>query len=218
MNILKRIKTELKYKLQQFRWMKALFSPFKRPSIRWYVGKTEVGVPYFLPRKWVKATPKLATKAALEEIERAEKFNAKHPNVTFKHTVRTFKEAYDDKMKNSTFPVPLTIGFSYCGLGWKIKWGDHDYRHEWNPVFSFVFFGYQIAATITFKECHDCMYWECWLCYEYSTDKTKSKKERIAECRKLLPQIWTTRSKDDGTSIEETDYYNIILKPKYLKK
>jgi hypothetical protein len=62
------------------------------------------------------------------------------------------------------------------------------------------------------------MYWECWLCYEYSTDKTKSKKERIAECRKLLPQIWTTRSKDDGTSIEETDYYNIILKPKYLKK
>ena len=218
MNILKRIKTELKYKLQQFRWVKALFSPFKRPSITWYAGKTQIGVPYFLPRKWVKATPELATKAALEEIERAEKWNAKHPDVKFKHTVKTFEEAYNDKMENSTFPVPLTIGFSYCSLGWKTKWGDHDYRHEWNPVFSFVFFGYQIAATITFKECHDCMYWECWLCYEYSTDKTKSKKERIAECRKLLPQIWTTRSKDDGTSIEETDYYNIILKPKYLKK
>jgi hypothetical protein len=217
MNILKLIKAKLKYKLQQFRWVKALFSPFKHPSISWYAGKTQVGVPYFLPRKWVKATPQLALKAALEEIERAKKFNAKHPDSKWKHTVRLFEEAYNDKMENGMFPVPLTIGFSYCGLGWKTKWGDHDYRHEWNPVFSFVFFDYQIAATITFKECHDCMYWECWLCYEYSTDKTKSKQERIAECRKLLPQIWTRHNKDTGLD-ETTDYYNIILKPKYLKK
>jgi len=218
MKILKRnLKMKIKYTLESFRWVKALFSPFKPFSISWYRGETQIGVPYFLPRKWVKATPQLALKAALEEIERAEKWNAKHPDSNWKYTVRPVKEAYDDIMKNSTFPVPLTIGFSYCGLGWKTKWTDHDYRHEWNPVFSFVFFGYQIAATITFKECDDCMYWECWLCYEYSTDKTKSKQERIAECRKLLPQIWTRRSKDDGSK-EVTDYYNIILKPKYLKK
>jgi hypothetical protein len=58
------------------------------------------------------------------------------------------------------------------------------------------------------------MYWECWLCYEYSTDKTKSKQERIDECRKLLPQIWTRHNKDTGLD-ETTDYYDIILKPKY---
>ena len=172
MNILKRIKAELKYKVQEFRWIKALFSPFKPFSISWYAGKTELGVPYFLPRKWVK---------------RGEKH----------------------------YYAPLKIGFSYCGLGWKIKWTDHDYRHEWDPRFSFVFFGYQIAATFTFKECYSCMYWECWLCYEYSTDKTKSTRERIAQCRELMPQIWTRR-KDDDTD-EVTDYYNIILKPKYLK-
>ena len=206
---------KIKYKLQQFRWVKALFSPFKPPSISWYRGETQIGVPYFLPRKWVKATPKLALKTALEEIERANKWNEAHPDSKWKSPVRTVKEAYDDNMKNSMFPVPLTIGFSYCDLGWKTKWTDHDYRHEWNPVFSFVFFGYQIAATITFKECYPSMYWECWLCYEYSTDKTKSKKERIAECRKLLPQIWTRHNKDTGNK-EETDYYNIILKPKYI--
>ena len=217
MNILKRIKAELKYKVQEFRWIKALFSPFKPFSISWYAGKTELGVPYFLPRKWVKATPKAAREAALKQIENAEKWNAAHPDATFKRTVRTFEEAYNYMMENREFPVPLKIGFSYCGLGWKTKWTDHDYRHEWDPRFSFVFFGYQIAATITFKECYSCMYWECWLCYEYSTDKTKSTRERIAQCRELMPQRWTRRNKDMGIE-EVTDYYDIILKPKYLKK
>jgi hypothetical protein len=196
--------------------MKALFSPFKPFSISWYRGETELGVPYFLPRKWVKATPKLALKAALEEIERAKRWNESHPDSKWKQTVKTLEEVYEEKMR-CQYPVPLKIGFSYCGLGWKTKWTDHDYRHEWDPRFSFVFFGYQIAATITFKECYPSMYWECWLCYEYSTDKTKSKRERIAQCRELLPQTWTRRNKDYGIE-EVTDYYNIILKPKYLKK
>ncbi len=103
---------------------------------------------------------------------------------------------------------PLTVGFSYCGLGWKTKWDDTDYRHEWNPVLSFVFFGYQIA--LTFYSPYGCHYWEPWLYYEYATDKTKSKRERIEQCRKEAPETWT--SSKDGT----IDYYTKILKSKYL--
>ncbi len=44
--------------------------------------------------------------------------------------------------------VPLKVGFSYCGLGYKTKWSSTDYRYEYSPVFSFVFFGYQIALMI----------------------------------------------------------------------
>jgi len=107
---------------------------------------------------------------------------------------------------------PLTVGFSYCGLGYKTKWTRTDYRHEWNPVFSFVFFGYQLAITIYSKE-HS-HYWEPWLYYYYDTDKTKSRRERIEECRKEYPQTWTSHK--HGEEPVTTDYYTKIIKPKYL--
>ena len=56
----------IRYIIEDLRWLKVLNSPFKPFSVRCYVGKTAVGIPYFLPRKWVKATPALAKKAALE--------------------------------------------------------------------------------------------------------------------------------------------------------
>jgi hypothetical protein len=202
---------KLRYILEDLKWLKIYNSPFVFPKIRVYIGKTQIGVPYFFPRKWIKATPKLATKAALQEIERAKKWNAKHPDAKFKRTVRTFEEVYNDKMKNRMFPVPLTIGFSYCGLGWKTKWSEHDYRHEWDPVLSFVFFGYQIALTVTHE--HSSIYWESWLYYEYATDKTKSKCERIAQCKEETPLTWTRF--ENGTKKTTFDYYEHILKPKY---
>jgi hypothetical protein len=159
----------LKYTLERFRWIKALWSPFKPFKVSFYAGKTQVGVPYFYPRKTVKSK----TKPGYLEFK------------------------------------PLTVGFSYCSLGWKTKWGDTDYRHEWNPILSFVFFGYQIA--LTFYSPYGSHYWEPWLYYEYATDKTKSKRKRIRQCRKKAPQTWT--SSDEGT----VDYYERILKPKYLK-
>jgi len=163
----------IKYTLESFRWVKALFSPFKPFTIRWYIGKTRVGVPYFLPRKTVKSK----TKPGYLEFK------------------------------------PLTVGFSYCSLGWKTKWTNTDFRHEWNPVFSFVFFGYQIAATIGHED--NSHYWEAWLCYEYATDKTKSKHERIKECREKCPQTWVVSR---GYKNDETiDYYTRILKTKYIK-
>ena len=50
--------------------------------------------------------------------------------------------------------------------------------------------------------------------YEYATDKTKSKRERVEQCRKEFNQTWT-RSKDGKDEV--IDYYERILKSKYLK-
>lgn len=207
---------KIKYILERYRWIKALFSPFKPFTIRWYAGKTMIGIPYFLPRKLVKATPKLATKAALDEIKRKENFNKSNANSKFKHEIKPFDEIYDEMMKCRHF-VPRKVGFDYCSLGYKTKWTSTDFRYEWGPVFSFVFFGYQIAAMIGTKDRDDVShYWECWLYYEYATDKTKSKRERVEQCKKEFPQTWTWTSK--GKPNRTINYYERILKPKYLKK
>ena len=203
---------KLKYKLEQFRWIKALFSPFTPFKVKWYVGKTQIGTPYFLPRKWVKATPERAIKATLNEIEGTEKWNKLNPNYTRK--VKPFEEIYQANMKTK-YAVPLKVGFSMCGLGWKTKWDQYDFRHEWNPVISFVFFGYQIA--VTFYHEHHSHYWESWLCYEYASDKKKSKRKRVNFCRRKCPQTWRQLGKD-GKDDTVTDYWDLILKPKYRKK
>ena len=201
---------KLKYILEDLRWLKVLNSPFKPFSVTWYIGKTQVGTPYFLPRKGVKATPALDTEAALNEIRSAKEWNERNRDSTFKHRVKSFEEAYKEKM-TYRFPAPLKVGFSYCGLGWKTKWTDTDFRYEWGPVLSFVFFGYQIAAMVGYKDASH--YWEAWLYYEYATDKTKSKHERIEQCRKEFPQTWTVSSQGKE---EVVDYYQRILKTKYL--
>jgi hypothetical protein len=200
--------SKLKYILQDLKWLKVLNSPFKPFHVRFYAGKTQIGTPYFLPRKWVKATPELAKKAALETIEAEKKYNERNPNYARK--IKSYEELYQEKLGYS-FSVPLKVGFSYCGLGYKTKWTDTDFRYEWGPVLSFVFFGYQIAAMVGHK--HASHYWECWLYYEYATDKTKSKHERIEQCRKEFPQTWTISSQGKE---EVVDYYQRILKTKYL--
>jgi hypothetical protein len=197
----------LKYTIQSLRWVKALFSPFKPFKVSFYAGKTRIGVPYFYPRKWVKATNRRATEAALEHIEKEKRYNELNPEHARK--IKSFEEIFQEKMKY-TFAVPLKVGFSYCSLGWKTKYDD--YRHEWNPILSFVFFGYQIA--VSFYSPYHSHYWESWLYYEYRTDKTKSKRERIEQCRKEASQTWIS-SKDGVT--EKIDYYDRILKRKYIK-
>jgi hypothetical protein len=199
----------LKHTLQSLRWIKVLWSPFKPFKVSFYAGKTQVGIPYFLPRKWVKATPELAYKAASNEIEKQEKWNKLNPEHA--REVKLIGELFQEKLKYR-FAVPLKIGFSYCSLGWKTKWSNTDFRHEWSPVLSFVFFGYQIA--LTFYSPYHSHYWEAWLYYEYATDKTKSKRERIEQCRKECNQTWTVYTRGDEEGI--IDYYEFILKPKYL--
>lgn len=201
----------IKIILDRFRWIKALFSPFTPFKISWYIGKTQIGTPYFLPRKLVKATPELATKAALRDIKQATDWNKANPTSTFQHKVKPFDEAYAEQMEHRHY-VPLKVGFSSCSLGWKTKWDQYDIRHEWNPVISFVFFGYQIAMTVYHE--HHSHYWESWLCYEYASDKTKSKQERIKFCRRKCPQTWVSHNGDEKVT---TNYWDLILKPKYLK-
>ena len=195
--------------MKTFDFLKILGTPFQRPTMKVYCGKTSIGVPYFHPRRWVKATPKLARKAALEFIKKEEQFNELNP--TYARPIPPYEKIYEEKLKY-LYPVPLKVGFSSCGLGYKTKWSDTDYRYEYGPVFSFVFFGYQIALMFGHK--HVDHYWEAWLYYKNHTDKTKSKKERIEQCIKEYPQTATRYS---GDKKETIDYYPLIVKAKYLK-
>jgi len=164
----------MKYFLESLMFLKAYFSPFKAPKIKFYFGKIRMGVPYFHPRKTVKSK----TKPGYYEFKYIKWF-----------------------------------GFNYTGLGYKTKWEPDDYRHEWNPIFSFVFIGLQFCILIVPD--HDMHYWESWLYYNYNTDKTKSKKDRIIQCMEKFPNIWVSTNKDG--SKEEINYYKLILRKKYLK-
>ena len=135
--------------MNKFRFLKAFWSPFKRPRILIHIGGLKIGTPYFLPSKW--------------------------------------------------------IGLKFVGLGWKTKWSDTDYRHEWSPTWSFHLFRFQIA--IIFNA--DSQYWESWLYYERNTDKSLSVEDRVKIMKTKFPQTWKNR---DG----EIDYYPLFLKKKYV--
>jgi hypothetical protein len=122
------------------------------------------------------------------------------------------------KIKNGKF-VPKKIGFNFVRLGWKTKWSDTDYRFEWAPLLSFVFFKWQIAVMVRAPQQDH--YWEAWLYYEYNTDKRLPKWLRIKQCREEFPITFEVYHKSkiswETENIETIDYYTKILKPKYLK-
>ena len=200
--------SKLYWFIKDLEWVKVYFSPFKPIIPKLYIGKVAIGVPYFYPRVWVKATPKLALEATLKHIKNTNEWNEKNPN--YPRRVKTFSEVYDDKMDGS-YPVPKKIGFNFVPLGWKTKFDS--YRHEWNPIWSFVFFKWQIA--LIFAPKHDIHYWECWLYYSRETNKTKSTKERIKEAKEEYCCVWS--STKDGVDIK-TNYWDLILKKKYFLK
>jgi len=178
-------------------WLKAYNSPFKTPTLKWYFGKTRLGVPYMLPRKWVKFTYEDALESATKEVNNERMANyGKNPLDIV------------DKYKNYSKAVPLKFGFSSCGLGWKTKFDS--YRFEYSPVLSFVFFGYQIAITVVAPHCYH--YWESFLAWHYETDKTKSWGERLEYCIKGFPNTWTSH---EGDKKIKTDYWTLILKDKW---
>jgi len=199
-----KLKNRIKYFLNDFAYLRVYISPFKAPKLKWYFGKIAIGTPYFLPRKWVKGTHKLIHDAFLEHIEREKRFNELNPNHA--RTIKSYDEIYEER-KNYSYAVPKKIGFDFVSLGWKTKYDD--YRHEWNPMISFVFFKWQIALMMIPD--HDSHYWESWLYYRKETKGDTA--ERIAQCRKKAPQTWTSYSGDEK---ETTDYYNLILKKKWL--
>ena len=138
----------LKYTLERLRWIKALWSPFKPFKVKFYAGKLAIGTPYFFPRKWVKYTD--------EDVKRAVIKYMGDPN-----KVKVPMDKLYDMYKNYSKAVPLKVGFDWCSLGYKTKWTNTDFRYEWGPVFTFVFFGYQIAMMVGQKDVSH--YWEAWL-------------------------------------------------------
>jgi hypothetical protein len=117
------------------------------------------------------------------------------------------------KKPNYEMAIPKKIGFDFVGLGYKLKWNDTDYRFEWSPVWSFVFFKWQIA--ITFNAPQEYYYWEAWLYYQKNTDTTKSKLERIQQCMNEFSLLYTVSTNGNKETI---DYYTKVLKSEYLKK
>ena len=202
------VKNKIKYFLNNFDYLRVYNSPFKPPKIKFYCGKIALGTPYFFPRKWVKGTPKLAIKSAVRKMRETRNWNKFNP--TYPRRETPFRELYDRSL-SSLHPIPKKIGFDFVRLGYKTKWRHDDYRHEWNPMISFVFFKWQIAVMMIPE--HDNHYWESWLYYTRETDKKVSVKDRIAQCKKKAPQTWTRHSGDKKVT---TDYYNLILKKKWL--
>lgn len=201
--------SKLYWFFKDLEWMKVYFSPFKPPIPRLYIGKVAIGTPYFLPRVWRKATPERAHKAVEDYIKREENYNKLNPDYARK--IKPYNEVFAEKMKYS-YAVPLKVGFSSCGMGWKTKWTNTDYRFEYSPIWSFVCFGYQIA--VTFVAPHLDHYWESFLAYSKETDKSLSWEARVKDCRKRFPQTWTQHSGEEKIT---TDYWDLILRDKYLK-
>ena len=195
--------------MKNFSYLKTFMSPFKRPKLKFYLGKTAMGTPYFYPRRWVKATPALAREAALQEIKRVEDFNTRNAKNGSSQTVPDYDTAYARAMR-CTYPKDKRIGIDFVELGWKTKWSETDIRFEWAPRWSFVCFGYQFVVTFCAPE--EMHYWECWLYYELHTDKSKSRRERIAQCREKFPQVWIKHTTDGE---EKTNYYDLILRKGY---
>jgi len=105
---------------------------------------------------------------------------------------------------------PRKIGFDFVELGWKTKWEETDYRFEWAPVWSFVFFKWQLA--VSFKAPEEYHYWECWLYYNNNTNKRDSIIDRIKQAKEEFPCKWITSVNGET---KETCYWNLILKEKY---
>lgn len=199
---------KLKYIFKDFEWMKVYFSPFKPIIPRFYIGKTKIGVPVFYPRKWVKATPERAHKAVLEYIAREESYNKMNPEHARK--IRPYDEVFQEKMRYE-YAVSKKVGFDFVGLRWKTKWSDTDFRFEFNPVWSFVFFGYQTALIFVPENCYH--YWECWLYYNLATDKKKTVKERLKQAREEFNCTWTSYSNGEKVT---TNYWDVVIKEKYI--
>ncbi len=190
------LKNRIKYFIKDFEWMKVFLSPFKPPTPKLYIGKVALGTPYFLPRVWKKYTRKEAIIEATKELNKSP--NAKKIG---------FEKLYNDYRRRSK-PIPKKIGFDFVPLGWKTKWERDDYRFEWSPRWSFVFFKWQIAITFVSSEIDH--YWECWLYYSKETKGTT--KERLEQARKGFPCVWTSYRNGEKT---EVCYWDLILKTKW---
>jgi hypothetical protein len=195
--------------MNKFDFLRAFRSPFQRPKIRFYIGRRNIGTPYFLPRKWVKATPELAHKAAIQHIEKEESYNRLNPQSARK--IKPYNEIYEEKLRYN-YAVRKRIGFDFVGLGWKTKWTSTDFRFECAPRWSFVAGPLQIA--IVFDHPHPNMYWEAWLFYRHCTDRSARVSERVAKMKSEFPLTFKIDTKEETKIV---NYYDKILRSKWIK-
>lgn len=148
--------------MRKLEWLNILNSPFKRPTLKFYFGKLAHGTPYFYPRRWRKYTLQEALDKATEIVGVPTLENEKWTK---------YNEVRDRYLKGYLKAVPKKVGWDLVGLGWKTKWDD--YRFEWSPMFSFVFFKWQFCIFVMGHSTRQDNYWEAWLYYHYRTSGNK---------------------------------------------
>lgn len=100
------------------------------------------------------------------------------------------------------------FGFSSCGLGYKTKWSDVDYRFEWSPSYGFIVWNFQVAITFSL----DCRSWESWLLYRHFRRGGLSDLDALVKTRETNPNVWV--SSKDGAE-EKTDWFLKSLKRRF---
>ncbi len=178
-------------------FLRVLNSPFKPFQLKFYCGKTKLGTPLFHPRTWRKFTTEETLEAAHAAVNDPRKI---------KKTFNEWITHYENHLK----AVPKKIGYDLVGLRWKMKYDM--FRHETCPIWSFVFYGYQIAVMVKVE--HPTQYWESFLAYRFDTDRSLSRAERVKECIKKYPCVWTSYS--SGYPPVKTNYWPLILKKQYI--
>lgn len=206
----KKLKNWLNFILSSIRYkysfLKVLNSPFRKLKLIWYFGPITQGTPYFLPRKMVKMSKERAIEYANADL-----------NHKYYPSKKPFDELVASYMGHKMFVPIKYFGYHFTTLGWKTKWTPTDFRFEWCPSISIVLFGKQLFIAIIpniDKESMPDHYWEAWLNYEYDTNKSLSKLERLKELISKYSCTWIHYK--DGNKIS-VNHYKYILKDKYLK-
>lgn len=192
-----------KVEVKDFGWRNVLRSPFVLPRLSIYIGKKIKGVPYFLPRKQVYVTFDEARQKAMEvtqKIATARGLGTQESKLLYNSLIGQYRR--------TTKYVDLKVGTNSCSLGWKDKWGSP--RFEWAPMWSFVFFNFQIHLTIK-PPTNDPLLWDCYweaFIYYFLYAKGDTVKYRLLDTVSNYSATWG----GDGGYV---NYYHSILKPKY---
>jgi len=148
-------------------------SPFKLPTVNFYLGKIKYYTPYFLPRGFNKNIFSLR-KLELKSEEELEKYATQYPylkdKVKFKNLpmVRRSNDWIFKLFGNSYWlEIGCPIKYTSSELAYKDKFNSP--RHEWNPFFHIYFFHWQFCIQLGAPKADrfDDAYWEMWLWFKY---------------------------------------------------
>ena len=148
-------------------------SPFRLPTIDFYLGKIKHYTPYFLPRGFNKniiSFRKLELIPQEEYNRKVEKFPWAKEKFKFKNL--PIVRRADDwifKLFGNYYWIQIgsPIKYSKSELAFKDKFGSP--RHEWNPFFHIYFFHWQFCIRLSApkEERFDDAYWEMWVWFKY---------------------------------------------------